>query len=65
VAKVQHEQAGSKDFLKDPFANEKWPSIMRGLVTDTPADTFLLLAVSVATLQLGISILVNLERWIF
>ena len=34
------DKQGLKALLKDPFAKEKWPDVVRGLVTDTPADTF-------------------------
>lgn len=31
---------GLKDFLRDPFSKEPWPDVVRGLVSDTPAETF-------------------------
>jgi 2-polyprenyl-6-methoxyphenol hydroxylase-like FAD-dependent oxidoreductase len=34
------DKQGLKDFLQDPFASERWPETVRGLVTETPANTF-------------------------
>jgi hypothetical protein len=49
--KFTMDKQGLMDLLQDPFSNENWPAIVRGLVKDTPAEEFFLLVVSIADLE--------------